>query len=116
MTQWNHEKTFLALLKREPEPWHLERRNIYTHLYRQKQNCAILYSPNAEKKYRENPLHLKGPRYLRKAAKKDWNAELFEQLQHFIELDHRDENNFDWYSVSNSNWNDLARALKLEFS
>jgi hypothetical protein len=71
MTQWNHEKTFLALLKREPGLWHLERSNIYAHLYRQKQNCAILYSPNAAKAFRENPLHFKRPDYLlRETAKK----------------------------------------------
>ena len=114
MAKWNCEKAFLALLKRGEELGDLKSRNIYVYLYPQRQNCAILYSPNAEKKYRENPLHLKGPRYLRKTAKKDWNAELFEQLRPLIGLDHRDKNKFDWYSVSN--WNGFATALKLELS
>jgi len=113
MPEWNHEKTFLALLKRE-KVWDLKRSNIYAHLYLQKQTCAILYSPKAAKAFRENPLHLKGPDYLREPANKDWNQELFEKLQYFIKLDHKDKNNFDWYGVSN--WNGFATALKLELS
>jgi len=84
----------------------------YVYLYPQKQNCAILYSRDAAKAFRENPLHLKMPDYLREAAKKDWKPELFEQLRPFIKLDHRDKNRFDWYNVSN--WNGFAAALKLE--
>jgi hypothetical protein len=115
MPGWNHEKTFLALLdQQKAELGDLKSSNIYIRVYPQKQNCAILYSPNATKAFRENPLHFKGPDYLRETAREDWDHELFEQLNRFIKLDHRDKNQFDWYGISD--WNGFATALKLELS
>jgi len=108
---WNHEKVFLALVKRGEKHKELWMKNIYVQLYPQRPNCAVLYGPKVGPA-RRGPLHL-NPRA------SSWQEETFQHVKPFIEYvqsNHkgpgRERNNFDWYRVIN--WDGFAESIGLK--
>ena len=107
---WNHNRVFLALVKRGEKHKDLWKKDIYVQLYRQKPNCAVLYGPSVENAKR-GPLHF-NPRAL------SWNEESFLRIKpsvEYVQTDNkgpgRDRGNFDWYRVGD--WDRFAASVGL---
>jgi hypothetical protein len=73
---WDHEKAFLALIKRGEKYKDLWKKNIYVRLDKQIKNSAVLYSPLASPQG-GGPLHL-NPRSA------SWNESLFHKIAPYI--------------------------------
>lgn len=112
---WNHQKVFLALVKRGETHKDLWKKDIYVQIHPQctksgrNLNCAVLYGPKSNQ-YLPSPLHL-NPR-----RNEVWRANLFERLKPAIRYVHTDNkgnesSNFDHYEVLD--WDLLAQALDL---
>jgi hypothetical protein len=108
---WNHEKVFLALVKRGESHKDLWKKNIYVRLYRQHPKLAVLYGPNAGP-FRRAPLHVK-------PTAPDWNETAFQRMSpsiEFVQSDNkgpgRERQNCDWYRVKD--WDGLAASLGLD--
>jgi hypothetical protein len=102
---WDHEKVFLALVKRGERHKDLWLKNIYVTLYGQKPNCAVLYGPKAS--WGQGPLHLR-------PGVASWNAGTFDRIRPHIKFKVRELKpaGFDEYVVTD--WNGLAAGLNLD--
>lgn len=107
---WNHEKVFLALVKRGAKHKDLWKKNIYVQLYSQRPNCAVLYGPRVEPA-KPGPLHL-NPRG------SSWDESKFLQMKpsiEYVQSDNkgpgREQYNFDWYRIKD--WDGFAASLGL---
>jgi hypothetical protein len=107
---WNHEKAFLALVKRGERHKDLWKKNPYVQLYPQTPNCAVLYGPKV-RAVKRGPLHL-NPRA------RSWDQSQYLSLEPFVKYSFsdnkgpgRESTNFDWYSILD--WDGFARSLGL---
>ena len=107
---WNHEKVFLALVKRGEKHKDLWKKNPYVQLYPQRPNCAVFYGPTVRAAKR-GPLHL-NPRAT------SWNQSQYQRFEPFVRYvfsdnkgPGRERMNFDWHTVLD--WDGFARALGL---
>ena len=96
----------MALIEQGQKHTLLQSGDSYVHLYPQRFNCAILYSP-ASKYAERGPLHL-NPHV------RSWSKKVSQEIEPFIEYGEPDKNDFDFCHVKD--WNGFAMALKLELS
>lgn len=106
---WSQAKVFWALVRRGEKHKDLWKKSIYVHLYKQRQNSAIVYGPKVEV--------TKGYVHFNPRAP-GWNEEIFQRLKPNLEYVRSDNKgpgkeggNFDWYRVRD--WNRLAAVLGL---
>lgn len=107
---WNHEKMFLALVKRGEKHKDLWKKNIYVQLYPQRPNCAVLYGPMVQAAKR-GPLHLN-------SRVTSWNESQYQRFEPFVKYvfsdnkgPGRERMNFDWHTVLD--WDGFAKSLGL---
>jgi hypothetical protein len=109
--EWDHESAYVALKARHGNRVGKLKQstiNPYVTLYPQKDNCAILYSPDA--KYRRRPVHMNPDR-------REWNPDVLRKLKRAIKFIRKSTNlqdgqNFDFYEVVD--WGEFASALNLK--